>query len=81
MKKQIIIGASIIVLLAVSITFTFRFLFSGIDKEQDRYKSKMGVTYILDGDTTTVVDYSTIMETFTLSNGKKINSSLLFNKK
>jgi len=81
MKKQIIIGASVMALLVLSLIFTFRFLFNGIDEEKDKYKSKIGDTYVLDGDTTTVVDYSTIMETFTLSNGKKINSSLLFNKK
>jgi ABC-type transport system involved in multi-copper enzyme maturation permease subunit len=81
MKKQIIIGAGVMILFVFAFIFILQFLFNGIDKEKDKYKSKIGVTYVLDGDTTTVVDYSTIMETFTLSNGKKINSSLLFNKK
>ena len=53
---------------------------SDIDKEKNKYKIKIGQKFILEKDTLTIIDYSSIMETFTLSNGKEVNASIVFNK-
>ena len=53
---------------------------SEIDKEKNKYKVKIGQKFILEKDTLTIIDYSSIMETFTLSNGKEVNTSIVFNK-
>lgn len=53
---------------------------SEIDKEKNKYKEKIGQKFILEKDTLTIIDYSSIMETFTFSNGKEVNASIVFNK-
>jgi len=40
----------------------------------------LGETVIIDGDTSTVVDYSTWSNTYTLGNGKTISEELIKNK-
>ena len=81
MKKEFIIGVSTIALFVLFVSFMFKVTFDRVDLVKEKYKSKVGTIFMIEGDTTTVVDYSTIMETFTLSNGKTVNSSLIFNKK
>lgn len=52
-----------------------------VNKLEDRnnlYKEKIGTEYILEKDTLTVVDYSFLSETFTLSDGRKVNVALIF---
>lgn len=75
MKKMIIgmIALFYVYLLTSSIT-------SEIEKEKNKYKVKIGQKVILEKDTLTIIDYSSIMETFTLSNGKEVNASIVFNK-
>lgn len=53
---------------------------SEIDKEKNKYKVKIGQKFILEKDTLTIIDYSSIMNTFTLSNGKEVDASIVFNK-
>ena len=53
---------------------------SEIDKEKNKYKVKIGQKFILEKDTLTIIDYSSIMETFTLSNGIEVNASIVYNK-
>ena len=50
---------------------------SEIDEVQNKYKQRIGTKYVLEKDTLTVVDYSSISQTFTLSNGKVVNASLI----
>ncbi len=80
MKKQIIIGVVAIVAVILLFSFFITLIIGGIDKEKNKYESKVGSTFILEGDTTTIVDYSSVMETFTLSNGKKVGAALIFKK-
>lgn len=81
--KQIIIGIiGMIALVAMSV-FCVHLLTSSIsqiDKEKNKYKVKVGQKFVLEKDTLTIVNYSYIMETFTLSNGKEVDASLVFNK-
>lgn len=69
--------------LAIGSVLCIHFLTLSITKvistEQDKYKVKIGQKFILEKDTLTIVDYSLIMETFKLSNGKEVNASLIFN--
>lgn len=68
--------------LAIGFVLCIHFLTLSITKvistEQDKYKVKIGQKFILEKDTLTIVDYSSIMETFKLSNGKEVNASLIF---
>jgi uncharacterized protein YxeA len=73
MKKIIIYIIATVVLYYLSVSY----LTSKIEKEQNKYKVKIGTKYVLEKDTLTVVDYSSILETFTLSNEKTVNASLI----
>lgn len=53
----------------------------GIERYKSKYEVKVGQNFILEKDTLVIIDYSLIMENFTLSNGKAVNSSIIFNKK
>lgn len=68
-----------IVILVVSFIICVRLLAIRIGKEEDLYKLQIGQKIILEKDTLTVVDYSLITETVTLSNGIKVNASMVFN--
>jgi len=48
---------------------------------QNEYKSYIGETYIMKKDTLLIIDYSMFKETFTLSNGVEVNSSLIIKDK
>lgn len=48
-----------------------------VDKIQSKYKEQIGKKFVLDKDTLTIVDYSSIMENFTLSNGKVVSASMV----
>jgi len=43
-----------------------------------RYKKELGNQFILEKDTSTIVDYDCFGNTFTLNNGKVINAELIF---
>lgn len=49
-----------------------------VQEESKMYKARIGTKYVLEKDTFTIIDYSQLEETFTLSNGKKVNSALIF---
>ena len=68
---------AIFVLLIHSLTSSIT---SEIGKEQNKYKVKIGQKVFLEKDTLTIIDYSSIMENFTLSNGKTVNASFVFSK-
>jgi hypothetical protein len=79
MKKMIIVTVCLVIVFVLCVHFLISSITTGISKEQDKYKVKIGQKFILEKDTLTIVDYSSIMETFKLSNGKEVSSSLIFN--
>jgi len=76
MKKTIIAGVVSIILFISSLYVLNNILV----KEENKYKEHMGDVFILEKDTLTVTDYSILEENFTLSNGKKVNKSLIIKK-
>lgn len=76
MKKMVLM----FVVMCCSMAYLIHSMSSNIDKEQNMYKAKIGSQFILEKDTLTIVDYSSIMETFTLSNGKEVNALLVLKK-
>lgn len=50
---------------------------SEIGKEKEKYEKYVGEKHVIDKDTLTITDYSTIEETFTLSNGQKVSYKLV----
>lgn len=79
--KKMIIGMIVMIALFVFLVHSLTSsITTEIGKEKDKYKVKIGNKFILEKDTLTIVDYSSIMETFTLSNGKEVNASIVFNQ-
>lgn len=80
--KNVIIGTLIVFITSVtSFYYLTNSLSSELNKKTDEYKSKIGQRIVIEKDTLTVVDYSIVMETFTLSNGKQVNSVIVFGNK
>lgn len=65
-----------LILLAI---FSYNQLFCKINEQKGRHKQYIGKTCVIGGDTLTIMDYSTWGETFILSNGQKIDFSLIEN--
>ncbi len=80
--KRIFIGLVVLVFaLWVCISIMGKLFTTEVSKELEKYRSEIGKKIILEKDTLTIVNYSSIMETFTLPNGKEVNASMVFNKK
>jgi len=47
---------------------------------ENMFEPKMGTKVVIDKDTLTVVNYSSFMGTFTLSNGTVVDKSVVLNK-
>jgi hypothetical protein len=80
MKKMIIGMIALVAVFVFCVHLLTSSITNEIDKERNKYKVKIGQKFILEKDTLTIIDYSSIMETFTLSNGKEVNASIVFNK-
>lgn len=64
----------------VLFAFVYFMLFSlnnTMQEMDDEYKSNIGKEIILEKDTLTIVDYSLWDETYTLSNGVKVNTDFI----
>ena len=46
---------------------------NGVKNDKITYEKYLGFKQVVDGDTLTVVDYSIVFETFTLSNGTEVS--------
>jgi len=82
MKKKLIFWGAIYVistiLLFLAISFLLNKGLSEVGAEHDKYKKHIGSDVIINNDTLKIVDYSSVMGTFTLSNGVSVDSSLVF---
>jgi hypothetical protein len=76
MKHLLILGGGIVVM-ALVLQFLLHSVTTTMKGEQERYKHFIGKTVILENDTLQVVDYSTLQETFTLSNGRVVAFSFV----
>lgn len=78
-KILIMMVASVvaIVILATSISTAVSYKVNEMEKP---YKDKLGTKFIINGDTSEIIDYSIINENFVLSNSKVVNANLV-NKK
>ena len=66
-----LIGILLLITIAISIPKYF------IDKEIDSMKSHIGDTVIIQKDTSVIIDYSYILNQYTLSNGKNVAKELV----
>lgn len=79
--KKVFLGMGIFVIIfIVLVVFLTNSITSGINKGKEKYEDKIGQKIVLEKDTLTIIDYSSILETFTLSNGKTVNSTFVFSK-
>lgn len=67
-----------VIIFVLSVHLLTKSITNEIDKKTEKYKGKVGEKFILEKDTLIIIDYSTIKESFTLSNGKEVNSSMVF---
>lgn len=63
---------SLVILVAI-FWWALRTIGSGIDEEKNKYRVEIGKTIIVGKDTLKVLDYSTLQENFTLSNGATVS--------
>ena len=59
--------------------WALRTIGDSIDKEKNRYRIEIGKTIIIGKDTLKVLDYSTLQENFTLSNGATVSYEFVKN--
>lgn len=73
-----------IIISITTLTLTFFlwivFCYYRISSENDKYKKHLNTEFVLENDTLTIINYSTFLETYTLSNGVEINAYLILNK-
>ena len=62
--------------LVVSISIMINSIKHGVADESEKYETYIGENCIIGSDTLMVVDYSIVLETFTLSNGATISYKL-----
>lgn len=73
----IVIIAIIVLPLFIVVGISYRI--AEIEIEATLNESHIGENYVLNGDTMTIIDYSYLGSTYTLSNGVKINEKLVIN--
>jgi len=78
--KKIIIPIVLFAILISVWLYVFNDIKSELDQSRKKYKEMIGQKFVLEKDTLTIIDYSGIKETFTLSNGQEINENLVFNQ-
>ena len=79
-NKMILAFIAIVVTMVILIGYIAGNVSLAIDEEKAKYEIYIGESYILEKDTLTIIDYSSLNETFILSNGVEINYKLV-NKK
>jgi len=77
MKRHILIFGTGIIVLACLVLGFISDLSSSISSIKSDYEQNIGKEFILKGDTLTIVDYSSLNETYTLSNGVVISKSIV----
>ena len=76
--KKVIIGVVAFVSISFIIGITLADKVNDEIKElEETYKVNLGKKILIDKDSLTIIDYSTFNESYTLSNGKSINKSLV----
>lgn len=50
---------------------------NSLDANIEDMKSKIGTEFVLEGDTLLIIDYSTLNDNYTLSNGTKVSKELI----
>lgn len=78
MKNIIILAIIIAVSFSVTAFLTVNSIVKDIEKKQNKYKSEIGKKIVIENDTVTIVNYSIIMESFTLSNDQTVDCNFVF---
>lgn len=78
MKNIIILAISIAVSFSVTAFLLVNSIVKDIEKKQNKYKSEIGKKIVIENDTVTIVNYSIIMESFTLSNDQTVDCNFVF---
>jgi ATP-dependent Zn protease len=74
------VGCLLYMLFIILLVIIISTIYHKLSAVENNYKSHLGQTFIFNKDTAKIVDYSMWNSTFTLSNGKTVNSSLVDKK-
>jgi hypothetical protein len=78
MRKLLLSFLGAIIMIVILYSLLISFVENNINNEIKKYKSKLGEKYIIGNDTLIILDYSMFDENFTLSNGNKVSSIVVF---
>lgn len=71
------IGASIMMVFVIAITIVIASILTSIHREKESYGKYLGTEVTVGKDTLIVIDYSSVKESFILSNGVYISKDLI----
>ena len=80
MKKIVIASIIMFILIVITVSYISKScnkISEVITEADNNYKKEIGNKYIFEKDTVTIVDYSLFNESYSLSNGQKINFNLV----
>lgn len=78
MRKLLLSFLGAIIMIVILYSLLISFVENNINNEIKKYKSMLGEKYIIGNDTLIILDYSMFGENFTLSNGNKVSSIVVF---
>lgn len=77
MKRILLLGATFVVAVYLLIFLIGKVFIDSAKEEAKKYESKIGDKFVLGKDTLIIIDCSMLGESYTLSNGVKINYKLV----
>jgi hypothetical protein len=77
MNKFIILSIALLISACITVFLLVDSMVKNTEKLKSKYKSEIGKKIVIDNDTVTIVNYSIITESFTLSNNKTIDCSFI----
>jgi ABC-type Fe3+-citrate transport system substrate-binding protein len=77
--KNIIMPFIAFCLLCVLTVVCANYFTSSFNKIDKKYQNELGHKVVIGNDTSVILNYSLLDETFALSNGSKVSSSFVFN--
>ena len=77
MRRRLLSLSMLIPIIGIVIVIFFTHeVVTEMEKDERHYKVRMGQKVVINGDTLIIIDYSTFKETFTLSNGVRIDTTV-----
>jgi putative Mn2+ efflux pump MntP len=76
--KSILAFIGFVLIMILGYYFVIFLFVNSYNTETEKYKKELGKNIVIQNDTLKILDYSFIDENFTLSNGNKVSSIVVF---